>query len=158
MDDYTPFHSQDNFLKQKISTYIDQWLTSSQTSQLHTSHDPIILPHLYNTHPPLTIPTLTQSPPIPPSSGYTALTRHNQLHDGSQPWCQFNCPVFEDPHHIFIHCPCFTSLHSQSMWDLKDFLSTTLDTFLASSEYCQTITVRPLITHTPRWRAQAMGY
>jgi len=52
MDYYTPFHPQDGYIEQKLSTYVDQQLASSQASQLCTLHQPILLPHLYDTHPP----------------------------------------------------------------------------------------------------------
>ena len=83
----------------------------------------------------------------------TALTRHNWLSDGSQPWCWFSCPVFEDPHHIFIHCPCFASLHAHSMQDLKDLTFTTLDTFSVTPAYHQLIIsiVQGLFADTSVW-------
>ena len=83
----------------------------------------------------------------------TALARHNRLSDGSQPWCRFSCPVFEDPHHIFVHCPRFASLRAQSMRDLKDLTFTTLDTFSATPEYRQLIIsiVQGLFTDTSVW-------
>jgi len=52
MEDYTPFHPQDGFIEQKLSTYVDQQLASSQTLQLHILHQPVLLSHLYDTHPP----------------------------------------------------------------------------------------------------------
>jgi len=83
----------------------------------------------------------------------TALMRHNWLSDGSQPWCRFSCPVFKDPHHIFVHCPCFASLHAHSMWDLEDLTFTTLDTFSATPAYRQLIIsiVQGLFTDTSVW-------
>jgi len=83
----------------------------------------------------------------------TALMRHNWLSDGSQPWYQFSCPVFKDPHHIFIHCPHFASLHAHSMQDLEDLTFTTLDTFSATPAYRQLIIsiVQGLFADTSVW-------
>jgi len=83
----------------------------------------------------------------------TALTRHNWLHDGSQPWCQFNCPVFKDSHHIFIHCPCFASLCNPINVGPRGLNINNPQHFLASPAYCQIIIsiVQGLFTDTSVW-------
>ena len=115
MDNFMIFSSYHDFIE---SCYIDSLLAKSCVATLNTCHEPLPpLPLFDNTSPP-TYP-YTKSPSsysaiiqLYACSGQldTALHLSSHLKEGHQPWCHFGCQAIEDPHHIFVQCPKFTSL------------------------------------------------
>jgi len=55
--------------------------------------------------------------------------------------CHFGCPILEDPHHLFVHCPVFQHLCDEYFWSLVADISHTL----SGVESLETL--RPRLTH-----------
>ena len=131
------FSSSDGFIESSILHYVDSLLANSLAATLNTCHEPLPPLPLFDNTPPPTYP-YTKSPSsysaviqLYARSGQldTALHLSNHLKDGFQPWCRFACRQIEDPHHIFVLCPRFTSLWDTYGQRLKNDVLTILDAY-----------------------------
>ncbi|KAJ3753735.1 hypothetical protein EV360DRAFT_87504 [Lentinula raphanica] len=125
MDPYTLFSPSHSYIESNISTHISSVLVHQQTSD--TSFRPsltLMLPIHNNPCPP-------EHPYIRASSSYSALVqlyaRSSQLDTrllrflrlgNCSPWCSFGCNVLESAHHLFVHCPAFHALRSESSFNI----------------------------------------
>jgi hypothetical protein len=136
MDSYIPFSSASGFIESNLFTFCDSQLSNLDASNLDTFHEPTPSFHCFDDIPP---------PPYPyvkASSSYsmviqlyirsgqldTSFIRASRLKDDQQPWCRFGCPVFEDPHHTFVHCPHFSSLRALRISELNSNVASILQT------------------------------
>jgi hypothetical protein len=63
----------------------------------------------------------------------TSISRASRLRDDQQPWCRFGCRFLEDPHHVFVNCPQFTSLRTDRASELRSNVARILTTSSISS-------------------------
>jgi hypothetical protein len=136
MDSYSPFSSSHNYIESNLSSFCDNQLALLEASNLETIHEPHPSSHCFdNTSPPpypytkatssysMTVQLYLRSGQLD-----TSLSRANRLKLDQQPWCRFGCPFVEDPHHIFVTCPRFSSLRQSRTDDLHSNISTFLQT------------------------------
>ncbi|KAJ3832135.1 hypothetical protein F5878DRAFT_670905, partial [Lentinula raphanica] len=121
MDSYMLFSPSHSYIETNISSHISTALVHQQTSD--TSFRPsltLMFPIHDNPCPP-------EHPYIRATSSYSALiqlyTRSSQLDTrmlrflrlgNCTPWCTFGCNEIESVHHLFVHCPVFQNLRSES--------------------------------------------
>ncbi|KAJ3717448.1 hypothetical protein C8R42DRAFT_534956, partial [Lentinula raphanica] len=125
MDSYTLFSPSHSYIESNISSHISSILVHQQTSD--TSFRPsltLMLPIHNNPCPP-------EHPYIRASSSYSALVqlyaRSSQLDTrllrflrlgNCTLWCSFGCNELESAHYLFVHCPVFHSLRSESSFNI----------------------------------------
>ena len=137
MDNFMTFSSSHGFIESSIFVYVDSLLAKAHAASLNSCHEPLPLLPLFDNTPPPTYP-YTKSPSsysaviqLYARSGQldTALLLSSRLNEGFQPWCRFGCQKIEDPHHIFVLCPNFTSLWRDYAQRLKSTTLAVLDTY-----------------------------
>ena len=137
MDNFMTFSSSHGFIESSIFVYVDSLLAKAHAASLNSCHEPLPPLPLFDNTPPPTYP-YTKSPSsysaviqLYARSGQldTALLLSSRLNEGFQPWCRFGCQQIEDPHHIFILCPNFTSLWRDYAQRLKSTTLAVLDTY-----------------------------
>ena len=118
MDTFIPFSFTHGFTESILFSFCDVQLSDLDASNLDTFHEPRPSSSCFDIIPPPSYPyfkapsSYSIAIQLYLRSGQldTSLSLASRLHDDQQPWCQFGCPTFEDPHHIFLHCPRFSSL------------------------------------------------
>ena len=118
MDTFIPFSFAHGFIESNLFSFCDAQLSDLDASNLDTFHEPRPSSSCFDIIPPPSYPyfkapsSYSIAIQLYLRSGQldTSLSLASRLHDDHQPWCRFGCPTFEDPHHIFLHCPRFSSL------------------------------------------------
>ena len=141
MDSFIPFSTHIGFIESHLFSFCDARFALSDAANLDTFHEPRPSTSCFDNTPPPSYP-YTKAPSsysmviqLYLRSGQldTSLSRAVRLRDDQQSWCRFGCPCWEDPHHIFIHCPHFTSLRTSRAADLLSNITTILQTPSISS-------------------------
>ncbi|KAF8913995.1 hypothetical protein CPB84DRAFT_42797 [Gymnopilus junonius] len=161
MDDFTPYCNFDGFVEQNISTFVNDRLASAQIQSVSHLSSSVVLPHLYDEHPPpeyfyVRAPSSYSAVvQLYLRSGQldTALTRFTRFTNDEQPWCRFGCIALESLHHIFVDCPRFSSFRQSTIHDLLASTISLLDTYsilppIASSI---TTTIKGLLLNSEVW-------
>lgn len=117
MDSYVLYSPSHSYIESNVLSHINSALISQQhTDRSFRPSTTLLLPLHANACPP-------DHPYVHSSSAYstvvqlyarssqldTRLSRFLRFGDCT-PWCSFGCPVFEDAHHLFVHCPTFQSI------------------------------------------------
>ena len=118
MDTFIPFSTTHGFIESSLFSFCDAQLSSLDAANLDTFHEPRPSLSCFDDISPPSYPyfkapssySLTVQLYLRSGQLDTSLSRASRLKVDHQPWCRFGCPTFEDPHHIFISCPRFTSL------------------------------------------------
>ena len=120
MDTFIPFSFTYGFIESNLSSFCDAQISCLDAANLDTFHEPRPSSSCFDNIPPPSYPYLKAPSSYSVTiqlylrSGQldTSFSRASRLHDDHQPWCRFGCPVYEDPHHIFLRCPRFSSLRN----------------------------------------------
>ena len=120
------------FIESTVFCYVDSLLAKAHAAMLNTCHEPLPSLPLFDNTPPPTYPytkslsSYSAVIQLYARSGQldTALHLSSRLKEGFQPWCRFGCQKIEEPHHIFILCPRFTSLRDTYTQRLKSTVLT----------------------------------
>ena len=163
------FSSSHGFVESSSHSFVDTLLARTQAATTVTCHEPLPPLSLFDNTPPPSYPY------IKTPSSYSAViqlyARSGQLDsshllsarlkDGYQPWCRFGCHHFEDPHHIFVVCPKFTSLRESYSMRIQDATRTLLHTYGSLSEHdisFITERVSSLFCDSDAWPSRRTGY
>ena len=118
MDTFIPFSTTYGFIESNLFSFCNAQLSSLDAASLDTFHEPRPSSSCFDDTPPPSYPyfkapssySLTVQLYLRSGQLDTSLSCASRLKDDCQPWCRFGCPTFEDPHHIFLSCPRFSSL------------------------------------------------
>ena len=126
MDNYIPFSSSYGFIESNLSSFCDAQISSLDAAHLDTFHEPHPSSSCFDNIPPPSYPyfkatsSYSMTIQLYLRSGQldTSFSCASRLHNDYQPWCRFGCSTFEDPHHIFLSCPRFSSLRDERSTEL----------------------------------------
>ena len=141
MDTIIPFSSTHGFIESNLSSFCDAQISCLDAANLDTFHEPHPSPSCFDNIPPPSYPyfkapssySITIQLYLRSGQLDTSFLRASRLHNDHQPWCRFGCPVYEDPHHIFLHCPRFSSLRDVRTTELLSNVGRVLQTSSISS-------------------------
>jgi hypothetical protein len=136
MDTYIPFTFTHGYLESSLLSFCDSQLSNLDAINLETMHEPRPSYHCFDDTPPPSYPYTKASSSYSMTvqlylrSGQldTSLSRATRLKTDQQPWCRFGCQSFEDPHHIFVLCPRFSSLRQSRAAELQSTFTTIFQT------------------------------
>jgi hypothetical protein len=129
MDHFMLFSFQLGFIESSISSFVDLSLAHLTSQSLDTCHQPL---------PPLPLFDITHPPPYPYIKAPSAYSAVVQLYAWSGQLdtrlslstrlkgTYLGCPVLEDAHHFFVHCPKISSLRTTYLKRLLDTIRDSL--------------------------------
>lgn len=140
-------YSRDGFIESSISNYIASCLDTLTASSPDFRPAVNLAILAYSDHPPPSRPDIRASSAYSPLVQLyarcgqldTAVTRFIRFGDLA-PWRRSGCPVFETAHHVFAHCPIFTSFRASALTALR----TEVTELLATAESPPTLKVPTL--------------
>ena len=90
----------------------------------------------------------------------TASSLANRFCSVTQPWCHFGCRAIEDPHHIFVICPHFTSHRISASTKLNTEIMTLLRSLsLSANDHHHLLAVaNSMCADLPPWPSRRSFY